>query len=86
MRAGVGSQSIDLFGNDVERGLEPQGIVSAGQVPIDCLGDPGAALGPVLMALASIGISKGYVEGPCLVWAASDGGERGAAVIAGAGV
>ncbi len=49
--------------------------------PIDCMGDPGAALGPLLTILAAIGLQKEYVEGPCLAWCSSDHGSRAAAVI-----
>lgn len=49
--------------------------------PIDCLGDPGSALGPLLTILAAIGLQKGYVDGPCLAWCSSDHGSRSAALI-----
>ncbi|MGK3992643.1 hypothetical protein [Sorangium sp. So ce1024] len=49
--------------------------------PADCLGDTGAALGPMLMALASIGMKKGYRRSPCLAWCSSDQAERGAAIV-----
>jgi 3-oxoacyl-[acyl-carrier-protein] synthase-1 len=47
--------------------------------PVECFGDPGAALGGMLLALASIGIAKGWAPGPSLVWAISEEGLRGAA-------
>ena len=49
--------------------------------PIDCLGDPGAALGPMLVSLAIAGFQGGYVEGPCLVWCSSDYGRRAAVLL-----
>ena len=50
--------------------------------PVDCTGDVGAALGPLLVILAAIGLERGYLNGPCLAWASSDYGSRAAAVIA----
>jgi 3-oxoacyl-[acyl-carrier-protein] synthase-1 len=49
--------------------------------PIDCFGDPGAALGPLLVALGAIAIREGHLEAPCLAWASSDREERGAALL-----
>ena len=49
--------------------------------PIECFGDPGAALGPLLLGLGAIGVQKGYLRAPCLAWASSDGAERGAALL-----
>lgn len=51
------------------------------ETPADCLGDAGAALGPLLLALAAIGVKGGYRRSPCLVWSASDKAERGAAIV-----
>ena len=50
--------------------------------PADCFGDMGAACGPGMVALAAIGMQKGYLPGPALVYGASDGGERAAALVA----
>ncbi len=52
--------------------------------PADCLGDTGAALGPMLVGLAAIGVMKGYRHWPCLAWSSSDQAERGAAMVSGA--
>ena len=52
--------------------------------PVDCFGDPGAALGPILTGLAAIGIKQGHVSEPCLAWCSSDREERGAALLTGA--
>jgi len=49
--------------------------------PVDCFGDPGAALGPLLIGLAALGMAKGYRSGPCLVWCGSDRDARAAALI-----
>ncbi len=49
--------------------------------PADCYGDLGAATGPVLMALASIGMRKGHYEKPSLVWASSEIEQRAAVFI-----
>ena len=49
--------------------------------PVDCFGDPGAALGPVLLGLAALGLHGGHLEAPCLVWCSSDRAERGAALL-----
>lgn len=40
--------------------------------PADCYGDIGAATGPMLMALASMGLLDGYYRGPVLAWASSE--------------
>jgi 3-oxoacyl-[acyl-carrier-protein] synthase-1 len=49
--------------------------------PADCFGDPGAALGPVMLGLAALDLARGRVDGPCLVWTGSDRGERAAALL-----
>jgi 3-oxoacyl-[acyl-carrier-protein] synthase-1 len=49
--------------------------------PVQSFGDPGAALGPLLVGLAAISLSRGTRAGPCLVWCSSDREERGAALI-----
>lgn len=53
--------------------------------PADCLGDPGAALAPLLIGLAALGAQRGYRRPPCLVWCASDLQPRGAALLRAAG-
>jgi 3-oxoacyl-[acyl-carrier-protein] synthase-1 len=52
--------------------------------PVDCFGDAGAALGPILLGLGAIGIHQGYLPAPCLVWCSSDREERGAAILSSA--
>jgi 3-oxoacyl-[acyl-carrier-protein] synthase I len=47
----------------------------------DCIGDAGAALGPIQLALAATGLSMGHHQAPCLVWSTSDRDARGAAVL-----
>jgi 3-oxoacyl-[acyl-carrier-protein] synthase-1 len=49
--------------------------------PADCFGDPGAALGPLAVGLAAIGMQRGYLKGPSLVWCSSDREERAATVV-----
>lgn len=52
--------------------------------PADCWGDIGAAGGLLHIALAAISHRKRYGKGPLsIVWASSESGERGAAVIRG---
>src|SRR5262249_4464315 len=51
--------------------------------PIENIGDPGAALGPLLLGLAAISIQQGYRPQPCLVWCSSDGEERAVALLQG---
>lgn len=46
--------------------------------PADCLGDTGAACGPLLAGLAALGIAERYRRSPCLVYASSDDGPRAA--------
>jgi len=50
--------------------------------PADCYGDPGAAAGPILLGLAAAAIRDGLLPDPALVWCASDGEDRAAAVVA----
>jgi 3-oxoacyl-[acyl-carrier-protein] synthase-1 len=49
--------------------------------PADCVGDAGAALGPIMLACAAIGIQRGHRTSPCLVWSTSDREARGAALL-----
>ena len=46
--------------------------------PADCFGDTGAAVGPILIGLASIGLGKNYLQGPILTVCSSEGELRGA--------
>jgi len=50
--------------------------------PASCFGDTGAATGAILTALAVFAVEAGHRQGPALVWAASDLGERGCALVA----
>jgi 3-oxoacyl-[acyl-carrier-protein] synthase-1 len=50
--------------------------------PVDCFGDAGAALGPIMLGLAALELACGRVDGSCLVWGAADRGERAAALLA----
>lgn len=47
--------------------------------PAEATGDPGAALGVMMVAIAAVGMARGRLEGPCLAWACSDGAPCGAA-------
>ena len=50
--------------------------------PADCWGDVGAASAPLHLSLAAIGHRKNYCNGPLsMVWASSESGERGAALM-----
>jgi len=49
--------------------------------PAEYVGDTGAAAGPLLLALAALGLHDKSVDGPCLVWCSSDGPTRGAAFL-----
>jgi 3-oxoacyl-[acyl-carrier-protein] synthase-1 len=51
--------------------------------PVDCFGDTSAALGPLMIGMATIGMKRGYIEGPCLIWCSSDREERGAVCVRG---
>jgi 3-oxoacyl-[acyl-carrier-protein] synthase-1 len=51
--------------------------------PADCVGDPGAAAGALSVVWATAALVKGYAPLPqVLVWGASDGALRGAALLA----
>ena len=49
--------------------------------PADCMGDPGAALGLVMLGLAAFDLARGRRHSPCLVWCASDREERAVALL-----
>lgn len=49
--------------------------------PVDCFGDPGAALGTLMTGLSAIGIAKKVIDSPCLVWCSSDYGARAALTV-----
>lgn len=49
--------------------------------PAEYTGDMGAALAPMMLAIAALGLRHGQMVGPVLVWASSDGPERGALVV-----
>ncbi|HEU4456419.1 MAG TPA: hypothetical protein VFR81_25350 [Longimicrobium sp.] len=49
--------------------------------PADCHGDTGAAAGPLMVALAALGIRDGYRQAPCLVYGSNDRGERAALLV-----
>lgn len=49
--------------------------------PAEYTGDMGAALAPMMLVFAAMGLRRGHLLGPVLVWASSDGPERGALVV-----
>ena len=49
--------------------------------PVDCFGDIGAALGPVMLGLTAMGIQDGTYAAPGLVCTSSDGPQRAAALV-----
>jgi 3-oxoacyl-[acyl-carrier-protein] synthase-1 len=49
--------------------------------PADCFGDTGAAFAALASGLAAMGINDQYRQPPCLVYASSDDGPRGAIAI-----
>lgn len=49
--------------------------------PADCVGDAGAALGPLMLVLAAERLRIGQVKGPTLVWSTSDLEARAAALM-----
>jgi 3-oxoacyl-[acyl-carrier-protein] synthase-1 len=50
--------------------------------PASSCGDTGAASGPLMVGLASLGLRQGYRRGPVLVYASSDRGGRAAVSVA----
>lgn len=50
--------------------------------PADCIGDTGAACGPLMIGMAASGIEQGYRREPAAVFASSDHGDRAAVVVA----
>lgn len=46
--------------------------------PGDCVGDLGAAVGPVMIGLAALGLREGKTRGPVLVYGSSDLAHRAA--------
>lgn len=52
------------------------------ETPAACWGDLGAASGPLFACLAVEAEARGYAKGPStLIWASSEGGQRGAALL-----
>jgi 3-oxoacyl-[acyl-carrier-protein] synthase-1 len=49
--------------------------------PAEYTGDAGAALAPMMLAVAALELRTKRLAGPGLVWAASDGAERGALLV-----
>lgn len=73
----------DEYGFTVLRTKEAFETASDFVAPADCWGDLSAAGGPLHIGLAAIEGTKSYAkEGFALVWASSEGGERGATLLA----
>ncbi len=50
--------------------------------PAECIGETGAAIVPIMLAVASAAMSKGYAPGPAMLChCANDDGQRAAMVI-----
>ena len=49
--------------------------------PAECIGDAGAALPAIMLGCVALGLQQGYLPGPALVFASSDGPHRGAALL-----
>jgi 3-oxoacyl-[acyl-carrier-protein] synthase-1 len=49
--------------------------------PADCMGDPGAALGLIMLGLATISLRRARAEASALIWCSSDRGQRAAALV-----
>jgi 3-oxoacyl-[acyl-carrier-protein] synthase I len=49
--------------------------------PAEYYGDAGAAAGPIMTAMAAIGLRRAYLSGPVLIYASSDRGQCCALVI-----
>ena len=72
----------DEFAFTVTRTRERFVAASDFVAPADCWGDVGAASGPLFIALACVAGTKAYAKGThALVWASSDTGQRGSALI-----
>lgn len=81
--AGLNGESFDAKQWGVARMrhadfFSPDEVVSH---PADCFGDPGAAMGALLLAIGARAISRGERRGPALIWAASDGETRACALL-----
>lgn len=73
----------DEFGFACLRTKEAFESASDFVAPADCWGDVSAASGPLALMLSAIAARKAYANGPlAFLWASSDGGERGSALVA----
>jgi 3-oxoacyl-[acyl-carrier-protein] synthase-1 len=67
----------------------PERLGTVGRLthPADCMGDVGAAFGGVLLALSATGFLRGYAPAArSVLWTASDGSSRAAALVEATGV
>jgi len=51
------------------------------ELPAECFGDTGAAVMPILVGLAAMGLQAGYMPGPVLSLCSSEGPQRGAVCV-----
>ncbi len=84
--AGMNGEPIDarawgIAARRHHRGLRPDAALHH---PVEHTGDPGAALGVMMLAMAASGLSRKRFAGPCLLWACSDGAACGAARVSSA--
>ena len=81
--AGMNGEPIDarawgIAARRSHRALRPDAALYH---PVENTGDPGAALGVMMLAMSATGLARRRVQGPCLLWACSDGAPCGAARI-----
>lgn len=81
--AGLNGESFDAKQWGVARMrhadfFAPNEVVSH---PADCFGDPGAAMGALLLVIGARALARGERRGPALIWAASDGETRACALL-----
>jgi 3-oxoacyl-[acyl-carrier-protein] synthase-1 len=83
MFAGLNGESFGAkeYGVASLRSSEALSPTVAVEHPVDCFGDLGAALGPIMVGLAAEGLKLQRYEAPALVWCSSDGPERAVALL-----
>jgi len=81
--AGLNGESLGAkeWGVAVLRSAERFAEGFAVEHPADRLGDTGAALGPIMLALAALGVQAAHHSPRCLVWSSSDREARAAALL-----
>jgi 3-oxoacyl-[acyl-carrier-protein] synthase I len=81
--AGLNGESYDAKQWGVARLRHRDLFAASSQLihPVDCFGDPGAALGSILLCLAATALASGDRAGPALAWVNSDGPSRACALL-----